>query len=59
MVKFQEERSRIGDFTMKMLIEGKILFGVLELQAVTPELRALAGSYRKHLELKFSEQSRK
>jgi hypothetical protein len=50
MVRFQEERSRVGELTPTMMIRGKILFKALEETAETQELRLLTRSYRRHLE---------
>ena len=50
MVRFQEERSRIGHLTPTLMIRGKILFSALEKTAETQELRLLTKSYRRHLE---------
>lgn len=49
MMKFQEERSRSGALTLKMMIQGHILFKALEENSETHELRALTRSYRRHL----------
>ena len=58
MVRFQEERSRVGKLTPQMMRQGRHLFQALETSAETKELRILAGSYRRHLELEL-EESRK
>ncbi len=50
MVRFQEERSRVGHLTMQMMVRGKVLFKALEDHAETQELRILSRSYRRHLE---------
>lgn len=50
MVKFQEERSRLGELTPEMIVRGKVLFRALEETAETEELRILTRSYRRHLE---------
>src|SRR5215213_8194039 len=39
MVRFQEERSRLGELTPAMMIRGKVLFKALEDSAETQELR--------------------
>jgi hypothetical protein len=54
MVKFQEERSRIGELTPEMIVRGKVLFRALEESAETEELRILTRSYRRHLEHEMS-----
>ncbi len=59
MVRFQEERSREGQLTPKMMAEGQILFGALEKSAETEELRLLTRSYRRHLEYELTEYNRK
>lgn len=55
MVRFQEERSKVGQLTPRMMREGRHLFQALESTAETRELRSLAGSYRRHLELELEE----
>lgn len=50
MVRFQEERSKLGHLTLSMMVRGKILFKALEDSAETQELRLLTRSYRRHLE---------
>lgn len=54
MVRFQEERSRIGNLTPAMMVRGKILFKALEENAETQELRLLTRSYRRHLEYELA-----
>ena len=49
MVRFQEERTRIGQLTLPMMIRGKILFKALSEHAETHALRSLAQSYSRHL----------
>lgn len=49
MMRFQEERSRLGKLTLPLMIRGKILFKALETNAETQELRHLARSYGRHL----------
>lgn len=53
MVRFQEERTRIGELTPSMMIRGQLLFGALEKHAETEELHLLARSYRRHLEFEL------
>jgi hypothetical protein len=55
MVRFQEERSRVGHLTLQMMIRGKILFKALEENAETQELRILTRSYRRHLECELAD----
>jgi hypothetical protein len=50
MVRFQEERSKMGFLTPFMLINGPYLFKALEESSETNELRLLTRSYRRHLE---------
>jgi hypothetical protein len=50
MVKFQEERSRVGVLTDSMIKRGIPLFQLLEDCAETHELRTLSRSYRRHLQ---------
>ncbi len=55
MVRFQEERSRLGHLTPRMMTRGKHLFKALEETAETQELRILTRSYRKHLDYELQE----
>jgi hypothetical protein len=50
MVRFQEERSKLGYLSVDMMIRGRILFKALEENAETEELRILTRSYRRHLD---------
>lgn len=50
MIRFQEERSRVGELTLGMMVRGKSLFQALESSAETRELALLTSSYRRHLE---------
>jgi hypothetical protein len=50
MVRFQEERSKIGHLTPDMMVKGKFLFKALEQNAETEELKILTRAYRRHLE---------
>ena len=50
MVKFQEERARIGELTPSMMIRGRVLFQALEESAETNELRLLTRAYHRHLD---------
>ena len=54
MVRFQEERTRMGSLTPLMMTQGKHLFRALESCADTQELKILARSYRRHLEFELS-----
>jgi hypothetical protein len=54
MVRFQEERSRLGHLTLQMMVRGKHLFKALEENAETHELRLLTRSYRRHLEYELA-----
>jgi hypothetical protein len=53
MVRFQEERSRVGHLTLTMILRGRYLFSALEKASETNELRLLAKSYRRHLEFEL------
>jgi hypothetical protein len=59
MVRFQEERSRIGHLTLTMMVRGKYLFKALEESAETQELRLLTKSYRRHLEFELQEYTKR
>lgn len=50
MIRFQEERSQLGQLTPGMMLRGRYLFKALEETAETQELRILTRSYRRHLE---------
>ena len=50
MVRFQQERSTTGHLTPKMMAEGIVLFKALEDNAISKELKLLAGSYHRHLQ---------
>lgn len=50
MVRFQEQRTRLGQLTPQMMIQGKALFSALESSAETQQLRLLTRTYRRHLE---------
>src|SRR3954465_7257397 len=54
MVRFQEERARVGHLTPSMMVRGRILFRALETSAETQELRLLTRSYRRHLEYELT-----
>ncbi len=55
MVRFQEERSRLGHLVPEMMVRGQVLFKALEDQASTRELQMLARSYRRHLDHELRE----
>ncbi|MEK6578474.1 MAG: hypothetical protein AABZ55_04545 [Bdellovibrionota bacterium] len=55
MVRFQEERSRLGYLTLQMMVRGKLLFKALETTAETEELKLLTRSYRRHLEYEMAD----
>jgi hypothetical protein len=59
MVRFQEERSKIGYLTPSMMIRGKVLFSALEENAETRELQILTRSYKRHLEFELADFLRK
>jgi len=54
MVRFQEERSSLGNLSLTMMVRGKFLFKALEETAETQELKLLTRSYRRHLEYELS-----
>jgi hypothetical protein len=54
MVRFQEERTKVGHLTPSMMVRGKALFSALEASAETNELRLLTRSYRRHLDYELS-----
>lgn len=49
MVRFQEERTRLGELTPELIAHGQILFKALENSAETDELRDLSRTYRRVL----------
>lgn len=53
MVRFQEKRSRLGQLTQQMMIQGIILFEALNQSAETPELKILTRAYVKHLKIEL------
>jgi hypothetical protein len=53
MVRFQEERTRVGKLDFHLILQGQILFLALEKSAETDELKSLVRSYRKHLDLEL------
>ncbi len=55
MVRFQEERKKSGALTLSLMIRGRVLFEALENNAETNGMRALAGSYKRHLSAEFQE----
>lgn len=55
MVRFQEERTRVGKLTPAMMVQGKVLFKALEESAETQELKILTRSYRRHLEYELAD----
>ncbi|OFZ81513.1 MAG: hypothetical protein A2583_03975 [Bdellovibrionales bacterium RIFOXYD1_FULL_53_11] len=55
MVRFQQERSRTGELTTPMMIQGRYLFRALEQSAETEELRILTRAYRRHLEFELAQ----
>ncbi len=54
MVRFQEERSRVGKLSLEMMVRGRYLFKALEENAETEELRLLARSFRRHLDYELA-----
>lgn len=59
MVRFQEQKSAVGELSPEMMKQGRILFKALEDSAETEELRILARSYRRHLDLELAELRKK
>ena len=55
MVRYQEERTRIGELNVGLMVRGRILFRRLEENAETSALRTLTRSYRRHLEYELSD----
>lgn len=55
MVRFQEERSKIGHLTPLLMVRGRILFAALEKNAETETLRMLSRSYKRHLEYELAD----
>ncbi len=55
MVRFQEERSQLGELNVNLMVKGRILFRALEEHAETSALRALTKSYRRHLEYELAD----
>ncbi|MGE0614506.1 MAG: hypothetical protein AB7P04_02610 [Bacteriovoracia bacterium] len=55
MVRFQEERSKLGHLTASMMVRGQILFKALEENAETEALLVLTRSYRQHLEYELED----
>lgn len=55
MVRFQEERSRMGNLTLAMMVKGRHLFKALEETAETQELKILTRSYRRHLDFELQD----
>lgn len=53
MVRFQEERTRLGQLTLPMMVRGKYLFKALEESSESRELRNLTRAYRRHLEFEL------
>ena len=53
MVRFQEERPAHIELSLTTMVRGQILFRALETHAETNELKLLASSYRRHLELEI------
>lgn len=55
MVRFQEERTRLGHLTLAMMVKGRYLFKALEDTAETQELKILTRSYRRHLDFEIQD----
>lgn len=59
MVRFQEERTRLGTLTLAMMVKGRHLFKALEATAETQELKILTRSYRRHLDYEIADYRQK
>lgn len=59
MVRFQERRSRDGNLSPEMMVEGKILFKALNEIAETEEMAILTKSYLNHLNYEYAEYLKK
>lgn len=55
MIRYQEERTAIGQLTPGLMVRGRILFSALEIHAETEALRSLSGSYKRHLGYEIEE----
>lgn len=55
MVRYQEERARLGSLTLTMMVRGRHLFKALEETAETQELLILTRSYRRHLDFELQD----
>jgi hypothetical protein len=55
MVRFQEERTRLGQLTLPMMVRGKYLFKALEESSESRELKNLTRAYKRHLEYELKE----
>lgn len=53
MMAFQSERSKSEKLSLKLMIQGRVLFRALEQRAETEELRILAKTYRRHLKFEL------
>ncbi len=54
MVRFQEERKRLGSLTPELMLRGRHLFRALEECADSQELKILSRSYCRHLEYEIA-----
>lgn len=59
MIRFQEERSKLGELSVSMMVRGKYLFKALEETAETQEMKILTRSYRRHLEHELADYLKK
>ena len=55
MVRFQEERTQVGELSLSMMVRGRHLFKALEENAETQELKILTRSYRRHLDCELAD----
>jgi hypothetical protein len=59
MVRFQEDRSRVGELTNEMIARGIVLFVELEKKVETQELRLIVKSYLRHLRFEMEDRRSK
>lgn len=55
MVRYQEERSNLGELTVSLMVRGRVLFKALEQHAETTALKSLTGAYRRHLDYELAD----
>jgi len=59
MVRYQEERKRLGRLTPSLMIRGRTLFAALEESAESEELQILSRSYRRHLDYELRDYAKR